>query len=175
MKKIMFLLAFLAVISISTLANAASLYKEDFSNINSQTFNLKEKDAIRLSIFGNETEIMLREVFEEKNAVKLTIFIPGAETPVYVTLSSGQTMYTDLDKDRVKDIATKAIYISKENTILAISKLEPSEQSQQSNELTGESSLTINEKPSIKTGIYISVAIIILGLIVYFIVRRKKR
>src|SRR3989344_9379197 len=121
MKKATLLLLILLAIP---LAQASSLYTEDFSSANEKTFNLKEKDAVRFNIAGKETEMMLRSISPEKSSAKLTTFVEGAETPQYATIQTNSKLFLDLDRDNQKDVLIQAFYISKENTILSITNLE---------------------------------------------------
>ena len=164
------------ILLLSQLALASTLYKEDFEGIQSQTFNLKEKDTVRIHSEGKDTEIMLRDVLPEDSRVKLTVFIEGAETPQYMTVSTSNKVLIDINKDNIKDFAVQPVYISSNNTVLSITKLQQSPQDdnpQSNNQITGKTEQEINKSPNILIGVYIAIAIIIIGLIAYLILRKK--
>src|SRR3989344_5115687 len=152
----------LAVLVLSSVVQAASLYKEDFSNINQQTFTLKEKDTVRIFYLGKETEVMLRSVDAQKNSLKLTLFIEGAETPQYVTLKQGINIMFDVDKDRIKDLIIRPIYISKENSVISIEKISIENQpAGPTGEAISIPKVESSEpKTNLKVGLYISLGII---------------
>ncbi|HLC63104.1 MAG TPA: LPXTG cell wall anchor domain-containing protein [Candidatus Nanoarchaeia archaeon] len=166
----------LAVLVLSSVVQAASLYKEDFSNINQQTFTLKEKDTVRIFYLGKETEVMLRSVDAQKNSLKLTLFIEGAETPQYVTLKQGINIMFDVDKDRIKDLIIRPIYISKENSVISIEKISIENQpAGPTGEAISIPKVESSEpKTNLKVGLYISLGIIIIGLTTFLIFRKKK-
>ena len=176
MKKCIFIIAI--ILLSASLVQAANLYKEDFSRGNTQSFNLKEKDTIRVNITGKETEIMLRSVFPEKNSAKLTIFIQDAETPQYTTIQASSKVFIDIDKNREKDLLIQAIYISQENTILSITDLSITGLGS-APEVTG---LAVegtkpesgNPKSTFLIGVLITLSIIVLGLLLYFIFRKRQ-
>ena len=163
------------ILLLSQLALASTLYKEDFEGIQSQTFNLKEKDTVRIHSEGKDTEIMLRSVNPEDSRAKLTIFIEGAETPQYMTVSTSNKVLIDINKDNIKDFAVQPVYISSNNTILSITKLQQSPQdgSQNNNQITGKTEQEINKSPNILIGVYIAIAIIVIGLVAYLVLRKK--
>ena|SRR3989344_4346100 len=171
----------LAVLVLSSVVQAASLYKEDFSKINQQTFTLKEKDTVRIFYLGKETEVMLRSVDTQKNSLKLTLFIEDAETPQYVTLTQGSSIYFDVDKDKnkIKDLIIKPVYISGENSVISIEKVNSENYPEQSSAPAGEvvsvpKVESQQPKTNLKVGLYISLGIIIIGLTAFLILRKKK-
>jgi len=165
-------------ILLAPIALASTLYREDFSNIQSQTFNLQEKDAIRVFYDNTTAEIMLNDVYPEKSSVKLTLFIEDAATPQYVSLKTNANLYVDINKDRVKDLVIRAHYISMNNTILSITPIKADDEINNPQPAAGTAEKTAEEpqttkSPSLQTGIIITASVIALGLIIYFLLRKK--
>ena len=136
----------------------------------------KEKDTVRIFYLGKETEVMLRSVDAQKNSLKLTLFIEGAETPQYVTLKQGINIMFDVDKDRIKDLIIRPIYISKENSVISIEKISIENQpAGPTGEAISIPKVESSEpKTNLKVGLYISLGIIIIGLTTFLIFRKKK-
>lgn len=158
MKKLLLLIILLAI----PLVSAASIINTDLIN-NPETIRLSVKDTIRFNMFDKEHEIMLREI-RGSNSVKITVFIEGAQTPIYIPLDSSNHALLDINKDRVDDLKIDLLFADKENAVLSITKLD----SPQSNIISGDVVAETKENPSKLIGIIITVAVIVIGSLLYF-------
>ena len=161
------------------LVQASNLYIENFAN-STTTYNLQEKDAVRINIENKTVEVMLRQAIPEQSTAKLTIFIEGAETPQYVSVKTSNRLYLDVNRDQTKDIMLQTFYVSKNNTVLSLTKLEKNSGPASNNsfiipdETTTIPQENLQKNRSFLIGIYITSGIIILGLITYFLLKKKK-
>ena len=147
----------------------------DFSKpeVTKRSFVKTKGSAIEFSLDGKtEHKIKIEEV--TGTSVKLTI----ASTPSEATLNIGESVEVDVDGNGVKDIkiTLKSTEIEKQKVTLDVEKIssvveEP--KVEEVEEVTGEE--VIGEAPSSKTGLMVAVAIILIGIIVYFLMFGKKK
>lgn len=106
------------------LVSAGNIQRLDFSDKDSMPVTLSEKDAVRFNFKDKEHKIMVGEIVEEKNMVKLTVFIEGAEVPSYTTLSPKYNLLRlDFERDDVMDMDVKLMKVENNKVTLLFKKV----------------------------------------------------
>ncbi len=166
MKKILLFIVFLILIQIVI---AGDMYKIDIEKNDQTFFTLKERDLMRFDWKDKEHKIMVRQINEDKKSVDLTIYVDGAPTPQYVSVSPTRFVKVDFDLDRIDDLQVRLDSIEGSNVTLGLTKIKE----EKINSITGNAVKDL--KIDTKIGWSIVVGIIVLGLVVYSFVLRKGR
>ena len=148
----------------------------DFSKqgVTKRTFVKTKGSAIEFSLDGKTEHKITVDSINEKD-VKLTI----ASTPSEASLGVGESVEIDVDDDGAKDIKVtlKSTETLKEQATLDVEKIEGQVTTKptvgETEEVNGGEGVT--SEPSSKTGLMIAIAIILIGIIVYFLVFGKKK
>ena len=124
MRKLIVLVVLL-LLNIS-LSFAAQIHALEFNNDNKALITINERDIIRFSVpyreydldkyaqgeinyelTEKEHKVMVREIGNTNNFVRLTIFIEGAETPQYFDLGFNNIIKLDFDRDSLDDLSLR--------------------------------------------------------------------
>jgi len=158
-KSLLFFILFLVLIQIVV---SGDMYKIDIEKNEQSYFTLKERDVMRFDWANKEHKVMVRKINEDKKSVDLTIYVDGAPTPQYVSVSSDRFVKVDFDLDRIDDLQIKLDSIDGGNVTLELTKIKEEK----------DDSKTVKEnlKMNSKVGWGIVVGIIILGLVIYSLI-----
>ena len=156
------LLVFTLFLVLIQIVIAGDMYKIDIENNEQSYFTLKERDVMRFDWANKEHKVMVRKINEDKKSVDLTIYVDGAPTPQYVSVSSDRFVKVDFDLDRIDDLQIKLDSIDGGNVTLELTKIKEEK----------DDSKTVKEnlKMNSKVGWGIVVGIIILGLVIYSLI-----
>ena len=128
-------------------------------------FSASERDMLRLNIDNKEHYIKIDKVYSIDEKVDLAIFIAGVESPNYVTINKERYAQVDFERDNVPDLKIGLKEVKDKNITLILIK--PKEI------VTGNVTKTISGGTKFM-GILITILIVILGLIIYLLLIRKK-
>ena len=161
------LLVFTLFLVLIQIVIAGDMYKIDIENNEQSYFTLKERDVMRFDWANKEHKVMVRKINEDKKSVDLTIYVDGAPTPQYVSVSSDRFVKVDFDLDRIDDLQIKLDSIDGGNVTLELTKIKEEK----------DDSKTVKEnlKKNSKIGWGIVVGIIILGLVIYSLILKTSK
>src|SRR3989344_2899154 len=117
------LLVFTLFLVLIQIVIAGDMYKIDIENNEQSYFTLKERDVMRFNWSNKEHKVMVRKINEDKKTVDLTIYVEGAPTPQYVSVSSDRFVKVDFDLDRIDDLQIKLDSIDGGNVTLELTKI----------------------------------------------------
>ncbi len=180
------LVAFLFLLLTIELALAGTLFELDLSSSPVQVFLLSAKDGI--SVLGEKKGTIIADEVHE-SSVNLDIFLESGKINNYATLSLGQTIAIDLDRDQTKDIFMHledikkdqiTVVFSKDETLLASAPKTTTTQVQSASivggaisDVTG-STRKVPASSGVSTLVLATVtALIVLGIGVYVYKRRR--
>jgi len=161
------LLVFTLFLVLIQIVIAGDMYKIDIENNEQSYFTLKERDVMRFDWANKEHKVMVRKINEDKKSVDLTIYVDGAPTPQYVSVSSDRFVKVDFDLDRIDDLQIKLDSIDGGNVTLELTKIKEEK----------DDSKTVKEnlKMNSKVGWGIVVGIIVLGLVIYSLILKTSK
>ena len=171
-KQVVMGLLLCSIILLSTVPNANAEGVVYQVELNTGQIILKEKDIMEFGFEGKIHRIMIREVDESKENIQLTAFIQEAETPFYTTINKEVNNQFDFDRDGQIDLIIKLMEINEKEVTLYLITTEdiPKTEQKPTNENQSKINLGINPK-----GIAITFGIIIIGLILYLLLKKKKK
>lgn len=149
----------------------------DFSKTAEKTLSKGEGRILTLTFDGTtEHTVTIDKIMAD--SVTVTI----RSEPVTVTIKKGETVNVDVNKDGTEDLALTLTNIVNGQAMIKYTKLEAGaakiiaeEKTAQEETVTTTTTKIEVEEPTTKTGLWITIAIIVLGLVAYFIYAAKKR
>ena len=149
----------------------------DFSKTTETTLAKGEGRILTLTFDGTtEHTVTIDKVLVD--SVTVTI----RSEPVTVTVNKGETVNVDINKDGTNDLSLTLESIVNGQAKIKYTKLEEGaakivaeESSAQEETVTTTTTKIEVEEPTTKTGLWITISIIVLGLVAYFIYAAKKR
>lgn len=150
----------------------------DFSKTTEKTLTKSEGRILTLTFDGTtEHTVTIDEIMAD--SVTVTI----RSEPVTVTVKKGETVNVDINKDGTEDLSLTLENIVNGQAMIKYTKLEAgatkivAEESKPAQEETVTTTTTKIEveEPTTKTGLWITIAIIVIGLVAYFVYAAKKR
>lgn len=155
----LFLFVFLAVFAIFSSVSKAenAVYKLD--EVTEGYVVLHEKEVLEFPWEGKTHRFMIREISKDKQSIAVTLFIEGAETPVYTLLSRENYARFDFNLDKEPELAIQLYDVYNGEVTLYLKPLL---------DTSGESKITAK-------GIAIAVAVILIGVLLYILLRKKKK
>jgi len=105
-------------------ALAGNIATLDFGAEDSYDVTLAEKEGVRFDILGGNHKIVVRQ-FKE-NSTDLTIFVEGAETPIYQNINPYFSINLDFNRDDLNDMKVSYVGYDSVNEIgvIHLDKLE---------------------------------------------------
>ena len=158
------LLVFTLFLVLIQIVIAGDMYKIDIEDNEQSYFTLKERDVMRFNWSNKEHKVMVRKINEDKKTVDLTIYVEGAPTPQYITVSSNRFVRVDFDLDRIDDLQIKLDSMDSGNVTLELIGVK--EKKGDLIDKTTKKDLKMNSK----VGWGIVIGIIVLGLVIYSII-----
>jgi len=168
MKILNYILVFI-VLTLPALASDANVYyTEDFTEHPAQAVIMTERDIVKIAWEGNEHQLMVRKIYEDKDKVDVTAFVKGAEVPYYLTLNPKIAMVLDFDHDLKDDLKVSIFNLVREENVVAL-KFEKINKEEPIQIPTTDAILTepTDNKPEIKKEYLLFAGIILLGLFVW--------
>ncbi len=142
MNNIKLVFLFLFILLSINLVLAGKVHDLDFSKGNIITITINERDVARFIIpyreydlekynegvidyhlVDKEHKVMIREVENDRNFIRLTIFIQDAEVPQYLNLGINNLIKLDFDRDSLYDIIIKLNKIKDKEVTLTFEKI----------------------------------------------------
>lgn len=150
MKSIKYIVLFILIILNINLVLAGQIYDLDFSKDNIITKTLNERDVARFTVpyreydlnkydkgvidyklINKEHKVMVRELVNNKDIVRITVFIQDAETPQYLDLGFKNSIRLDFDRDNLEDMAIKLNKINGKEVTLTLEKIQEDKKTSQ--------------------------------------------
>jgi hypothetical protein len=186
MKKILIILGIL-LLFISTAHAGSIVYLKNFTNQSYQTADLSEGDSLLFNYKDGRHAIIFNN-FEKNNSVTMTIFvfqtsygnITRNQSAMFVTLKPGIKLSLDFDRDKISDVEIRYLRQMFGKATIQIVPLNLSdanimhEDKITNNNLTGSSDKPIGKNSNTVIGISIIVGIIIIGMLIYWLLTKKK-
>ena len=167
MKKLILLLIFVFLLSGLVQAKNVNITKTDFSNENIQAYELEKGDGILFFKYGKEYVISLDEVGINSARLKSFVYKDNDEREIFYMLLNKKNSYkVDYNQDSYDDFKFELVDV--ENQTSAVILFEAI------NEKKDNIQQEIIPKKDNLNGFIITGIIIIVGLIVYFIFKKKK-
>lgn len=169
--------------------NSSKFYLlEDFKEKPDQTFLLQEKDALLFDLKQGRHALVF-ERFNTKGGIDIGIYIYQKsynntnknQSSTFLSLKPGMFVYLDFDRDLNDDMQIKYLRQIKNNATLQFVILNQSdiniinpEYDFYENPDTNSEDNTNSNNPNLKVGLSISLGIIILGLLLLFVIKKRK-
>lgn len=169
MKKLLIIIFMLALFSPIIEGKLVNITKTDFYIESRQIYRLEEGDGISFMKDNKEYIISIDEI--GKGSIRLKSFgykENGERETFYLFVNELQSNKIDFERDNIYDMKVNLVKIGDNRTKvdLLFEALNEAKSQTIDNEIEANSKL--------KTGLIISASIIILGLLIYFILRKKK-
>jgi hypothetical protein len=167
-------------------------YLNNFTNQSYQTADLSPGDSLLFNYKDGRHAIIFNK-FEVNNSVSMTIFvfqtnygeIPRNQSAMFVTLKTGIKVGLDLDRDNIQDVDIRYLRQIFGKATIQIVPLNLSDaniihnQVIDNNQNINETNISINgpieqQKSNAAIGVSIIIGIIIIGVLIYWLVTRKK-
>jgi len=117
------LLAFLVLCSGLVFA-AGEMRTIDFSNSSSLLVQIGLNDGVRFDWADKNHQIVVTNLNMANQRVELSIFIEGAPTPSYSSVTPKTSVVLDFDRDDVKDLKVSFVkFVSSDTVILLLEKI----------------------------------------------------
>jgi len=170
MKKLLLIILMLALFLNLVEAKNINITKTDFYKENRQAYRLEQGDGISFLKDNKEYIISLDEI--GKNSIRLKSFgyKNGSRETFYILLNQKYSNKIDFEKDDIDDMQVNLLKIwdnkSKVDVLFETLKEENSKQ-ENKEEIK-------NVSNELRNGLIITASTIIIGLIIFFILRKKK-
>ncbi len=171
MKKLLIVLLILVLLSPLIDARLINITKTDFYNEPTQAYELQEGNGISFIKDGKDYVITVDLISE--NSVRLSSFayINNSKEVFYMLLTKQFSNRIDFERDNIYDMKINLLKLDNANKtvdLLFQSISEPRNQNQTSNNIQPTAT-----NSSLKTGLIITSLIIVIGLLIYFFMRKK--
>ena len=172
MKKILTLIILISLLS--TIVIAGDIHRIDLNKNPTEVREINEGDLVEISLENKTHKIILKRTITDRNIINVALFVDETDTPSYISLGYNQQARLDFYNDRVDDMVLILESLSEGKARIIFKVFE--EKDTVVNPNNPEAYQTDGKEtnaPSLKTGIIISAAIIIIGLILAFIFLKK--
>jgi len=168
------------LVLIATSVSAGEINVLDFSDTPVIVKDIQKGDLVRFVINGKTHNLILSDILVSKNFIKITLFVEDSPTPSYISLGYNQRLSLDFYKDRVDDMTIVLESLNPDRARLIFRILDEkgmpvstSNSEQNGSEITGDIVAESGSSPNARTGLIITAAIIIIGLVIAAIFFKK--
>jgi hypothetical protein len=170
MKKLLIMLLVLALFSHLIEAKVVNITKTDFNIEPIQAYRLEEGDGISFIRENKEYVISMDDVGNGSARLKSFAYKNDTRETFYILISKKYSNKVDFEKDDIYDMKVSLIEINDNMTNAAVMF----ELLNEPKPVINKNETNSNTNNELKTGLIIIASIVILGLIIYFILKKKK-
>ena|SRR3989344_6195043 len=168
MKRVLFILVFMVLVSLVTAENNL-ISPVDFSLEDQVIYKLEDGDGISFYIKDKQYVISVDHIGKSSARIKSFLYKDNGERETFYIPLNGQFSYKlDFDKDNIYDIKVDLVKVEDTKAILFFEKIE---EPKNQDKITSEA--TSNNRIIDAKGVVITSLVVIAGLVAYFTFRKK--